>query len=61
MQKLSSDFTSKKIRCDGDLLLPDNADKPAVVIMGGNHFEPYQGDLFDQFVEKQVAFLGKHL
>ncbi|MBU0992020.1 MAG: alpha/beta hydrolase [Proteobacteria bacterium] len=35
--------------------------KGELVVMDCNHFDPYTGDMFERFVEKQADFLEKHL
>ncbi|RJP78050.1 MAG: alpha/beta fold hydrolase [Desulfobacteraceae bacterium] len=35
--------------------------KGELVVMDCNHFEPYTGELFEQFVARQSAFLATHL
>jgi pimeloyl-ACP methyl ester carboxylesterase len=37
MRIIRSDFISKGVRCDGDLLLPEKATRPPVLIMAGAH------------------------
>jgi len=55
---IKSDFISKGIRCDGDLLLPDNINNPPVVIMAHGFasqknfgLRPYA----ERFIEKDMA------
>ena len=58
MKAIKSDFISKGVRCDGDLLLPDGATRPPVVIMG--HGVGAQKDFrlmayAERFVQKNMA------
>jgi fermentation-respiration switch protein FrsA (DUF1100 family) len=54
MKTIKSDFISKTIRCDADLLLPDNSHKPPVVVMA--HGMDAQKDFkLQDFAEKFIA------
>jgi fermentation-respiration switch protein FrsA (DUF1100 family) len=54
MKTIKSDFISKTIRCDADLLLPDNSHKPPVVVMA--HGMGAQKDFkLQDFAEKFIA------
>jgi pimeloyl-ACP methyl ester carboxylesterase len=58
MKIIKSDFVSKGIRCDGDLLLPDGATRPPVVIMGHGVATQKNFGLMpyaERFVKKNMA------
>ena len=41
--------------------LSEKLPKSELVIVECNHFQPYQGEFFYEFAEKQAAFFRKHL
>lgn len=58
MKTVKSDFISKGIRCDGDLLLPDGTTRPPVVIMGHGVAAQKNFRLMayaERFVQKNMA------
>jgi cephalosporin-C deacetylase-like acetyl esterase len=58
MKTIKSDFISKGIRCDGDLLLPDGVTRPPIVIMGHGVAAQKNFGLMpyaERFVKKNMA------
>ena len=58
MKTIKSDFMSNHTRCDGDLFLPENADRPPVVIMAhglGAQKDFKLADFAKRFVANDMA------
>ena len=58
MKIVKTDFIAKRVRCDGELLLPHNANKPPVVIMAhgmGAQKDFKLQDFASRFIDENVA------